>query len=239
MAGTAADMAMDINTDATAAGGTALVRLLHLVSPSLPVGAFAYSQGIEWAVEAGWLRTAGDVDGWLREQLEQSVARLDLPLLLRMHAGVDDPDALDGWIDLLLAGRETAELRAEESQRGRALADLLAALALPGASDRRAQLARSQTAGFAFAAQRWGIAPRAMVAGYAWAWAESLVLAAVKIVPLGQTAGQQLLAALADAIPAAVEAALTLADDDIGASSPALAIASSRHETQYTRLFRS
>ncbi len=100
-------------------------------------------------------------------------------------------------------------------------------------------LARAQAAGFAFAAARWQITPGDTARGYAWAWLESLVLAAVKIVPLGQTQGQQLLQRLTSALPAAVATAHALDDNDLGAGNPALAIASSRHETQYTRLFRS
>ena len=223
------------------AGDLTLVRLLHLVSPTLPTGAFTYSQGIEWAVETGWLRSAADLEDWATDQLEQSVARLDLPLLMRMAKAVGDDDvaALEHWIDLLLAGRESAELRAEEGQRGRALVDLLLAWALPRADALRPLLARSQTAGFAFAARRWDIDEAAMAQGYAWAWAENLVLAGIKIVPLGQRQGQQVLQRLAARIPSAVESALLLADDEIGASNPALAIASANHETQYTRLFRS
>jgi urease accessory protein len=222
-------------------GDLALARLLHLVSPTLPTGAFTYSQGIEWAVEAGWLRTAADLEDWAMDQLDQSVSRLDLPLLPRMAQAVaaDDDAALEHWIDLLLAGRETAELRAEEGQRGRALADLLLAWEMPGADGLRALLARSQLAGFAFAGQRWGIATRAMALGYTWTWAENLVLAGVKIVPLGQRQGQQLLARLAAELPAALDAAERLTDEEIGASTPAMAIASANHETQYTRLFRS
>jgi urease accessory protein len=228
-----------VNQDIT--GNLALVRLLHLVSPTLPTGAFTYSQGIEWAVEAGWLRTAADLEAWAMDQLEQSISRLDLPLLQRMAQAVaaENDAALERWIDLLLAGRESAELRAEEGQRGRALADLLLAWALPRADGLRALLVRSQTAGFAFAAQRWGIDERAMAHGYAWAWAENLALAGIKIVPLGQRQGQQVLERLAVRIPGAVDSALSLADDEIGASNPGLAIASANHETQYTRLFRS
>ncbi|MGB5735152.1 MAG: urease accessory UreF family protein, partial [Thiohalocapsa sp.] len=90
---------------------------------------------MEWAVETGWLRSAADLEDWATDQLEQSVARLDLPLLMRMAKAVGDDDvaALEHWIDLLLAGRESAELRAEEGQRGRALVDLLLAWALPRA----------------------------------------------------------------------------------------------------------
>ncbi len=218
-----------------------MLRLMHLVSPSLPVGAFTYSQGIEWAVEAGWIRTADDLEAWLRDQLCNSVSVLDLPLLARMHraASARHQESMVRWIDWLLAGRETSELRAEEANRGRALADLLTAWDLPDAPDWKPVLARSQAAGFAFAAVAWDIPPRDAALGYGWGWLENLVLAAVKIIPLGQTQGQQLLQRLIEGLPVAVDGALELADDEIGASSPALSIVSSAHETQYTRLFRS
>jgi urease accessory protein len=225
----------------TTDGDTRLLRLLQLVSPSLPIGGFTYSQGIEWAVESGWIRDRGDLDAWLSDLLRGPLAQVDLPLLLRLQAAAEarERESLATWIDWLLASRETAELRAEESNRGRALADLLVAWGLEGAGDWRPELARSQAAAFAFAAAAWAIDPRVAATGYAWAWLEGLLLAAVKIVPLGQTQGQQVLLGLAGRIPLALERALTLEDDAIGASSPALAIASSRHETQYTRLFRS
>lgn len=218
-----------------------LLRLLQLVSPSLPIGGFTYSQGIEWAVEAGWLKTAADLDAWLADQLQSSLARVDLPLLERMQTAAEarDPQAMGSLIDRLIAARETMELRLEESNRGRALADLLVAWELAGAREWRPVLARSQAAGFAFAAAAWGIAPRRAAAGYAWAWLEGLVLTAVKCVPLGQTQGQQVLIRLGGLIPAVLDQAQACPDDAIGASCPALAIASSAHETQYTRLFRS
>ena len=119
------------------------------------------------------------------------------------------------------------------------MADLLIAWGLPEARDWKPILTRSQAAGFAFAAAAWEIPARDAALGYAWGWVENLDLAAVKIIPLGQTQGQQLLQHLIEEIPAAVDRAVGLGDEDIGASSPALAIASSAHETQYTRLFRS
>ena len=225
----------------TTEAGLPLLRLMHLVSPSLPVGGFTYSQGIEWAVEAGWIRTAADLDAWLDDQLHQGLARLDLPLLLRMHAAAtaQNPVAMDGWVDWLLAGRETAELRAEEGNGGRAMAALLTAWGLVPDPIWVQVLIRSQAAGLAYAACAWGIAPRDMALGYAWGWLENLTLAGIKLVPLGQTQGQQLLQRLVAEIPGALGRAVDLADADIGSSSPALAIASGLHETQYTRLFRS
>jgi urease accessory protein len=241
--------AMTIMDMVTSPAALPLLRLLQLVSPSLPVGAFAYSQGLEWAVEAEWIGDADEVERWLDDQLQQAIARVDLPLLLRMQAAADGQDrpAMSAWIDQLLAMRETAELRAEEINRGRALAGLLGTLGLldPAPAGQGADaawqplLARSQLAAFGYAAAAWRIDPGDALAGYAWAWLENLTLAAVKIVPLGQSQGQRLLARLAATIPAAVDAACGLGDDDIGAASPALAIASGCHETQYTRLYRS
>jgi len=218
-----------------------LLRLLQLVSPSLPIGGFAYSQGIEWAVEAGWIRSAEQLQAWLLDQLGNPMVDLDLPLLIRMHDAtrVRDLVAMIRWIDWLLAARETSELRAEEANRGRALADLLVAWELAGVRDWKTTLARSQAAGFAFAAAAWDIPVRNAAQGYAWGWLEQLVLAGIKIIPLGRAQGQQILQRLAAEVPAVVAKALTLADHEIGASTPALAIASSAHETQYTRLFRS
>lgn len=236
-------------------GQIQLLRLLQLVSPSLPVGAFAYSQGLEWAVEAGWVKDEATLAAWLAEQLENALAWVDLPVLARMTAAVreDDPAALAAWVDELMALRETAELRAEEAGRGRALAELLDSLELlvdPSAEDDsttaghrapewKSLLARSQLAGFAFASAAWNIRLPDALTGYAWSWAENLMLAGVKLVPLGQTAGQRIALGVADLIPQAVTRSLSLSDAELGAASPALAIASSLHETQYTRLFRS
>jgi urease accessory protein len=218
-----------------------LLRLLQLASPNLPTGAFAYSQGIEWAVESGWIRDGEGLADWIGEQIDAVLTRVDLPLLVRCRAACDagDPQALGHWVATALAWRETAELRAEERARGRALTELLIALGVPDAAAWRATLAESQIAGFALAAARWEIPPGQAALGLAWTWLEGQVLAGVKLVPLGQTEGQRLLLRLAARLPQAVGRGLELGDLDIGASLPALAIASAAHETQYTRLFRS
>ena len=218
-----------------------LLRLLQLVSPSLPVGAYAYSQGLEWAVDAGWVRDPASLEIWLQELLHGGIARLDLPLLIRMYRACAEADeaSMAHWSGWLLAARESHELRAEERARGRALAVLLADLGLQRASSWRLHLQRCQGAGFACAAEAWGIGPRQAAAGYAWGWLENQILAAVKLIPLGQTAGQRSLQRMAAAVAEAVDIGLRLEDEALGASNPALAIASSLHETQYTRLFRS
>jgi len=218
-----------------------LPRLLQLVSPSLPTGAYSYSQGMEWAVEAGWVNDSDSLRDWLRDQLNTSLSYWDLPLLIRLYRAseADDQTALSHWTDTLLAGRETAELRQEERDRGRAFYSLLDKLGMLTPDDQRHTIAACQLTGFALAAQRWGIPLSDTLTGYAWSWLENSALNGVKLIPLGQTAGQALLLELSAEIASCVDTALTLDDDQLGASLPALALASSHHEQQHTRLFRS
>jgi len=217
------------------------LRLLHLVSPSLPIGAYSYSQGLEWAVEFGWVRDARSLSGWLNCSLESGMAGIDVPILARLYRACQagDEDGLRHWSRIVLAYRETHELRSEERSRGRALATLLVSLDLEYAEAWRETLGLCQAAGFALASVQWGIDLRAAALGYIWGWLENQITAAVKIIPLGQTQGQQVLFELTRALPAAVRHGLALQDHELGGATPALAIASSRHETQYTRLFRS
>jgi urease accessory protein len=217
------------------------LRLMHLVSPSLPTGAFAYSQGLEWAVEAGWVKDAADLQAWLADLIQTNLTRVDVPLLKRMMDACQESRNKDlaGWCDRLLALRESDELRMEEKSRGRAMVSLWEGLALPMGTDEKQVVETSQLAGFALAATRWRIPPDQAAAGYLWSWLENQVLAGIKIIPLGQTEGHRLLLRLDPVVMKAVASGLLLEDNELGASSPALAIASSRHETQYTRLYRS
>jgi len=221
--------------------GAHLPRLLQLVSPSLPIGAYSYSQGLEWAVEAGWVTDPASLGDWVADLMDGNLRYWDLPLLVRLYrAAVDhDHEALAHWAALSLAGRETAELRSEEHNKGRALASLLDKLGKLDADAPRATLASCQLAGYAWTAQRWRIPLADAVSGYAWSWLENGILAGIKLVPLGQTAGQALLLELGDRITATVAAAQALDDHELGCSAPALAIASAAHEAQTTRLFRS
>lgn len=219
----------------------ARLRLMQLVSPTLPVGGFTYSQGLEFAVEAGWVNSLASLQDWLAGLIDDGLAHLDIPLLARLYRACinRDIDALAYWSRYQLAARETHELRLEEQQRARALTRLLIDLDMPHAHNWQATLVICQGAPFALAATGWGISLHDAALGLAWAWLENQVAAAIKLVPLGQTDGQRAQLALAQRLPLAVERGLTLEDHQIGASSPRLAIASSRHETQYTRLFRS
>ena len=221
------------------------LRLLQLISPTLPTGAFTYSQGLEWAVECGWVVNEQDTRQWLRSVLNDSLQYLELPVLARLYQAVDDnnPASFQYWSYRLYASRETSELRDEEMQRARALYTVLGNL--PDSSqwheleDWRDALLQCQLAGYALAANYWHINLTDLLQGFGWSWLENAVAAAIKLVPLGQTEGQRLLYELSAEIDVIVEHALTLEDNVIGASTPALAIASSLHETQYSRLFRS
>ena len=211
-------------------------RLWQLISPALPVGGFGYSQGLEQAVEWGLVRDEKSAADWIGGILKHGIAATDLPLLQRIHAAWSAGARTRALAlsDRLLAMRETAELRFEDRAMGQALARLLPTLGLE-APDAPLSFAGA----FAIATAQCGIAARDAMSGYAWAWAELQVAAAVKLIPLGHSAGQRLLWTLGAGLEAVVAGAAALGDERIGMSLPGLAIASARHETQYTRLFRS
>jgi urease accessory protein len=224
-----------------ALGGRALTRLLQLVSPALPIGAFAYSQGLEQAVATGWVANEAGAGEWLLGLLEHSFGTLDLPVLARLIDAWSHGDEASarGWSIWLLACRPTREARAEDRQLGAALARTLESLEIAEAAPWAAYAEVTHAAMFALAAARFEIPLEAAVAGYAFAWAESIASAAVRLVPLGQSAGQRLIAAAGEQIPDVVERALALEDGELGSAAPGQAIASSMHETLYSRLFRS
>ena len=214
-----------------------LTRLLQLASPALPVGAYSYSGGLEAAVEAGAVSDAASAERWIGDVLAHSLARMEAPALLRLYAAWRDGDAaaVARWNELFLASRESAELRAETAQMGYSLAKLLDDLGLgPIALDELAY-----PTAYAFAAERWGIEPRSALEAYLFAWLENQVMAAVKSVPLGQTEAQKMLLTLGSKVHDIAERAESLADDELCNFAPGLAILSARHETQYSRLFRS
>jgi urease accessory protein len=214
-----------------------LLALLQLASPALPVGGFAYSQGLESAITDGNVHDAASAQRWIRDALLLVLARFEAPVWLRLHAAALDRDepALRHWNAELLATRETAELRVESLQMGASMLRVYAPLNLtvPSLPD------ATYTAGFAIACAQLGIERRDGLAAYLWAWTENQVLVAVKTVPLGQQAGQAMLLALHGAVQQAVQEAGALADDELGTAAIGFALRSARHETQYSRLFRS
>jgi urease accessory protein len=208
-----------------------LVRLLQLASPTLPVGAYSYSQGLEAAIEAGYVKDAETALRWIGDVLELSVARMEAQVL-RAMIGEMSAARRQELNDFFVATRETAELRAETLQMGQALAKLMRELGLSVSIENP-----SFPTAFALAVRHWKIGPREAVIAYLWSWLENQVMAALKAVPLGQTAGQKILLELGARLEALAD--LQLEQGSWSNLAPGLAVLSARHETQYSRLFRS
>ena len=222
-----------------------LLQLMWLASPALPVGGFSYSEGLEAAVESARVTNEAEAGAWLLDQLHLTLARADGAASAQAVAAWERGDlnratALNAWV---LATRETSELRLQAEQMGRSLVEWLKNS--PHASDPRvaacAALAPAPTwpIAFALAASLAGADARHALLAFAFGWAENMVQAAMKAVPLGQASAQRMLGRLTEAIPAAVGEALTRTDEARQAFTPMLAILSAQHETQYSRLFRS
>lgn len=217
------------------------LALLRLVSPALPVGGFSYSRGLEAAVAAGWAHDEDTAADWICDLLEQAVCPLDGAVLCRLHrawSGGDDGAVLY-WTRFLRASRESAELALEDEQMGLALARLLMGLDVAAADLRGTGLPASYTCMFALAAVHWSIPLEPALLGLHWAVAEGQVSAALRLLPLGQSAGQRVLERALPCIERCVARARQFEDDDVGNFAPGLALASAWHETQYSRLFRS
>jgi urease accessory protein len=226
---------------------TVLLQLMWLASPALPVGGFSYSEGLEAAVDSGRVTGEASAAEWLVNQMALAPARADLPVLAQAH---------DAWVrhdlarivelnDFIGRTRETRELRLQSEQMGRSLVEWLRNQPGNAADDARlrhlAALAPSPTwaVAFALATARANASAAQALHASLFGWAENMVQAALKAVPLGQLAGQRILQALIDSMPALIESALALPFDDVQSFSPMLGIASAQHETQYSRLFRS
>jgi urease accessory protein len=223
---------------------TALLQLMRLASPSLPVGGFSYSEGIESAVETGRVSDEATANRWLVDQLHLGLARSDLPVVAQALAawrGGDDEGvaSLNRWV---ATTRETAEMRQQTEQMGRSLAVWLQHRG--AAEPRLARLEALRPAptwpiAFALAAADSEATARDVLVAFAAGWAENMVQATMKAVPLGQLAAQRLLLDLSTEIGPVIDAALALPASDVQAFMPMLAILSAQHETQYSRLFRS
>lgn len=228
----------------TPLSAASLLQLIWLASPALPVGGFSYSEGLEAAVDAGAVTTEAQARAWLLDQLWLGLARGDLPAAARAFGACRRGDLgtlaeLDAWVRTT---RETHELRGQAEQMGRSLLEWLKNHAGDASALQRfiaAVPSPTWPIAFAFAAQRTGAPVREAMLAFAFGWAENMVQAAIKCVPLGQSAGQRILATLAEAIPATVDHALALPDGERQAFTPMLAIRSAQHESQYSRLFRS
>lgn len=225
-----------------------LLCLLQLTSPALPVGAYSYSEGLEALVDAGAIANEQSLKHWLKQELHFGAIRLEAAVMVRVHRAVQLKDfkALGYWNAWLSAARETEELRFSSWQMGQSLLRLL--LKIPQGTQSASLQTLVDAAGspcnfavaFGIATAHWQIdSPDSALLGYLHSWATNLIAAGVKLIPLGHTAGQQLLLELHPTLICATQGILVLADDDLNACGWGLALASMAHETQYTRLFRS
>lgn len=235
-----------MGTTTTTTDDSTLLRILWLASPALPVGGFSYSEGLESAVDVGLVHDEVSAAGWITDQLHLGLARSDLPVVAQAIRAwrASDLQRLKMLNDWVLHTRETRELRLQTEQMGRSLHDWTRSLGeLGDGLHERLLDARLDPPCYpvacACALASSLASEREALVGFAFGWCENLVQAAIKAVPLGQGAGQRILARLGRDIPDAVEHALTLRDDERQAFSPGVAILSARHETQYSRLFRS
>jgi urease accessory protein len=218
-----------------------LLPLLRFASPTLPIGSYAFSRGLEYAVHADWVHDEASASAWVLGLLEHVGAGLDGPLFVRLHAAASgtDPERLEHWNRRLLISRETAELRFEDTQLGAAFARLLAGQGVVAAQAWATRQDTCYATAFALAAAHFSVPVEPSLLAFLWAGAESQVSAAVRLIPLGQTASQRILGTLAQALPSCAARALACHDTQTGVLAPGLALASALHETQYTRLFRS
>lgn len=237
----------------------ALLSLLQLASAALPVGAYSYSEGLEFVIESGRIASAADLRSWLARELTHGSVRIDGAVMLRVHRAVltDDRAAIAHWNAWLAAMRETAELRRQSEQMGRALADLVRSLdpqitpwldaaSRPDLHEQQETHDASQieteiqfAIAFGIAAAHSGIDERSSAIGFLQSWVTNAIGAGVKLIPLGQTDGQRVLRALDGAIARAASFAIGAGDDDLETSGWGLSLASMQHETQRVRLFRS
>ncbi|OUC14640.1 MAG: urease accessory protein UreF [Alkalinema sp. CACIAM 70d] len=231
-----------------------LLRLMQLVSPSLPVGAYSYSEGLETLVQRGTIANVEQLQHWLTQELTYGAVRLEAAVMLRSYQASQAGDrvAIEYWNQWLTAARDTEELRSQSLQMGRSLLrlfqDVQENLNSTQATDLETVLTtldalKSQGCHFAIAfglvASMWEVEETSTLLGYLHSWASNLVSAAIKLVPLGQTEGQRLLLALNPTIEQAAQTIVQLADGDLVSCGWGLSLASMHHETLYSRLFRS
>jgi urease accessory protein len=221
----------------------ALYRLLSWLSPAYPLGAFSYSHGLEYAVEAGLVHDAASLQHFVATVLRAGAGRSDAALIVAAYRAAAEGDVrrLDEVSDLAAAWRATAETALESQAQGAAFLAVTRAAwphrALDALAARHETVALPVALAVAAAAQDVPLEP--LVDAYLHALAANLVSAGMRLVPLGQSDGQRAIAALEAAVAATASAALVSSLESVGTAAPVIERCSMRHETQYTRLFRS
>jgi urease accessory protein len=241
---------------------TSLLNLLHISSPALPIGAFAYSQGLEYTLEAGWCKNADDVEQWIKSVMVHGLGGVDLPILKRLHHAwsayfieYEEADkevnkenshieslsaqSLKTWNATLLAFRETKELYLEDIQVGDAFKQWHKSQSVEHLT--KLELVDKPTVACMYALNGVikGLTVEECLIGFVWSWLENQITSASKAMPMGQTDGQNIIRHLIPEIAAVIENAMSIKDDDIGSGLVGLSMSSALHETQYSRLFRS
>ena len=220
---------------------SSLLNLLHISSSALPIGAFAYSQGLEYTLEAGWCKHADDVEQWIKSVMTHGLGGVDLPILTRFHQAwtANDSEALIYWNATLLAFRETKELYLEDIQVGDAFKKWHKTQSAAHLENLEIVEKPTVASMYALNGVIKGLTIEECLIGFVWAWLENQITAASKAMPMGQTDGQNIIRHLIPAIEVVIEGAMAVEDDDIGSGLVGLSISSALHEHQYSRLFRS
>ena len=217
-----------------------LLQLLRICSPTLPIGSYAYSQGLETACHNEYVTDQESLNKWIKGVLKNSLEYLDIPIFSRLYdAHLDqNNEKIRYWNDYILASRETNELLLEDTQMGKALARLLFDLGLEESIYWKKNPCSLLTT-FSLACAKWEIEKNTATQGLIWSWCENQVGIGVKLIPLGQTSGQLILSDLMQCINDCATSGLLIENDLIGATCPGAVMASMQHEQKYTRLFRS
>jgi urease accessory protein len=223
-----------------------LCRALHLASPALPIGSFSYSQGLETAVDLGLIRNEEDAYRWVADGLTEIIGCCDVPVVAfiyracRAHPSADSASEIAYWNSWFLASRESLELRRETEQMGWSLLQLAGALnwLTPKIADNQLDPIAFPIA-FGLSAAGLGLSEETTLTAFCFSWLETQIAAAMKLVPLGQASGHRVLTRCRNHVPAVVNSAANTSPEEISSWAPLLGILSARHESQYSRLFRS
>jgi urease accessory protein len=223
-----------------------LCRALQLASPALPIGSFSYSQGLESAIDLGLVQNEADATKWIADGLIEIVGRCDAPVVAfiyraaRANPSADSASQITYWNNWFLSSRESMELRRETEQMGWSLLQLANAVhwIAPGTASNQPDPIAFPTA-FALSAVALDLSEETTLTTFCFSWLETQVAAAMKLVPLGQASGQRILNRCRADVAGIASSAAATTPEGISSWAPMLAILSARHESQYSRLFRS